>query len=387
MITPRPKVIIFKKDILYLSETFVREQALAMRTWQPVLVGNNLVKTGLPLDGLDVHILAKLRARGLSKYYYHFVHKLGFPLPLYIELIRMINPRLIHAHFGTDAVAIWPYARALKLPFIITLHGYDINTNRSWWEKEQSDPALRDYPRQLLSIAQQSKVHFIAVSEAIRQRAIEYGIPKEKITVSYIGVNVSQFHPSGLPLVQRRKQILFVGRMIENKGPLLLIKAFERLLKAVPDAALVMIGDGPLRSDAEQMAHSLNLQVTFTGAVSSLEVMNQLRDARVFCLPSIRIMNGNAEGLPTVLLEAQACGVPVVTTDCGGCAESMLDGVTGFVCSQGDIDCLASRLECCLTDDSLAENMSRAAERHIRERFDINERTKELEEIYNRHAN
>ncbi|MEZ5617034.1 MAG: glycosyltransferase [Rhodocyclaceae bacterium] len=382
----RKKVIIYRRGLLNWSETFIREQALAMRKWQPVLIGNNRVEKGLPLDGIDIHLLSSPRARKFKRITYSLFCSLGWPYPPHLKLLRSIHPHLIHAHFGIDGVAIWPYARSLGLPLFITLHGYDINTYRAWWEDGHGGHSNRNYPRQLLSLANNSKVHFIAVSQAIRQRAIDFGIPEEKITVSYIGIDTDQFKPSGMPVTQRRKRILFVGRMVEKKAPLLMVHAFEQIRGHIPDAELVMVGDGPLRARAEQLARTLRLPVMFAGVMTGEQVLGQLSESRVLCLPSVTAANGDAEGFGMVLLEAQACGVPVVSSARGGSTEGILEGITGFACPENDLNCLANRLERCLVDDRLAENMSHAAVSFMRDRFDLTARTEALEDIYEWHA-
>src|SRR5699024_5679577 len=148
-----------------------------------------------------------------------------------------------------------------------------------------------------------------------------YGIPDEKVTVSYIGVDTQRFQPQGRPVTQRLKRILFVGRMVEKKAPQLLVRAFAQARKNVEDAELVMIGDGPLLEETRALAVHLGAPVTFLGTCPHSEVQKQLHQARVMCLPSVTAENGDAEGLPTVIVEAQACGVPVVTSARGGATE------------------------------------------------------------------
>jgi glycosyltransferase involved in cell wall biosynthesis len=170
----------------------------------------------------------------------------------------------------------------------------------------------------LLALAAQDRVHFIAVSEAIRRRAVEYGIPPERISVRYIGIDLSRFRFGGRPLCKRRRRILYVGRMVEKKGGALLLRAYARVRATISDAELVMIGDGPLLGSYAKLADELNVPVSFLGNLPSSEVKQQIDEARVFCLPSITASNGDAEGLAIVILEAQACGVPVVTSARGG---------------------------------------------------------------------
>jgi len=308
------KVIIFRNDLLLRSETFIKEQARFLHHWKPVLVGYDQVKDGLDPGSLEVKIIPGAAAKTFGRYALRLRQMLGRPHQPTVEALRTIEAQLVHAHFGTDATDVWPSVKALGLPMVVTLHGYDINIHRQWWESGHGGIHRRAYPRRLLKMGQEPAVHFIAVSHAIKRRAIQYGISEDKITVCYIGVDTERFKPGGLPLDQRGKRILFVGRMVEKKAPLLLIRAFAEVLKQVPDAELAMIGDGPLLQQAIQLAGALDVHVEFMGAQGSDVVLQQLQLASVFCLPSIMAENGDAEGLPISIFEAVSCGVPVVTS-------------------------------------------------------------------------
>src|SRR5688572_14122531 len=116
----------------------------------------------------------------------------------------------MHIHFGNELVSMWPVARSLGVPVVTTLHGIDINVNEEWWL--QGARAERMYPRRLAAIAQDPRVHFVAVSEAIRRRAIDRGLPADRVFTRYIGVDASRFVPAGRPILQRKRRILYVGR-------------------------------------------------------------------------------------------------------------------------------------------------------------------------------
>jgi len=107
-----------------------------------------------------------------------------------------------------------------------------------------------------------------------------------------------------------------------------------------------------------------------------------LNEARVLCLPSLTAANGDAEGLGMVLLEAQACGVPVVTSARGGASEGIIDGVTGFSFAENDVEELSERLYAVLADDVRALAMSHAARQFVLEAFDIRKCTQQLEDLY-----
>lgn len=378
-------VIIFRNKLLEFSETFIREQARALTRWHPILVGERFVEHGLPLNGMATRLL-EVPHGGVSQQIYGTCHRYGLPYPPHLRRLFNLRPSLIHAHFGFDGVQIAPYARALRLPLLITLHGYDINMDPKWWRSGKGGNHRRDYPEHLLALVKQPRIYFLAVSEAIRQRAIDRGIPEGRISVSYIGVDTRYFRPNGLPLAARARRVLFVGRFVEKKGPLLLVQAFSEVQRRLPDAELVMIGDGPLRPAAEALATELGLRVTFTGAISQDQVLAQMHCAQALCLPSVRASNGDAEGLPISILEAQACGVPVVTTRHSGNPEGLQDGVTGKIVKEGNIPALAGALEKLLSQEIKTPGLPGKCVDFVSTHFSLERCAYQLENSYGQHC-
>lgn len=362
------RVAVFRSELLPISETFIRDQATALDGWwRPILVGRREMERGLQTPGIPREIVPETRN--------HFVNAMRFwatlPDPRLVARLRALQLDLVHAHFGTDATEIWPSVKSAGLPMVVTLHGYDINIHRQWWESGHGGLRRRVYPRRLLKMAREPMVRFIAVSRAIQRRAIEYGIPAQKVSVAHVGVDTQRFRPGGVPLEQRQKRILFVGRMVEKKAPLLMVRAFAKVRDEVPEAELVMIGDGPLLAPAKQLAAGLGVPITFAGACPSEEVLAQLHHARVFCLPSVTATNGDAEGLPISVLEAQACGVPVVTSARGAVDEAVVDGESGFCIGEHDVLELVASLSRLLREDMLWLQFSKAARTKVMELFSI----------------
>lgn len=376
------KVIIFRSDLLLLSERFIKDQARFLDNWKPLLVGYRRVKDGLDFGDLEVSIIPGRATGTVAHYALRLRQLLALPHPSTVAAFQDSGATLVHAHFGTDATDIWPSVKAAGLPMLVTLHGYDINIHREWWVGGHGGVHRRAYPRRLLRMARDPSVHFAAVSHAIKRQAIEFGIPEDKISVSYIGVDTDQFKPGGLPIDQRRNRVLFVGRMVEKKAPLLLIRAFLEVRNQVPDAELVMIGDGPLLSEARHLARELDIPVEFMGAQNSETVFSQLHLARVLCLPSVTADNGDAEGFGLVILEAQASGVPVVTSARGGAAEGVLDRHTGYTFNERDMHALIHGLLFFVgTNDNILDG-SAAARRNAQVNFDLRICSEELERIY-----
>jgi len=373
-------VAIYRTQILPLSETFVRDQALALRRWHPVLVGEREIRA-LPLEGLSVSTaylgpatLAQ-RVLGLA------CRTLDRPAPKAIGAVRRVTPKLIHAHFGFDGVEAWPIARRLGVPLLVTLHGSDITTRMEWFAEGRAGRRWRSYPKRLARMAMDKSVTFIAISENIRQAAVAAGLPEERIAVRRIGIDRSRFPATGLPVARRRPVILFLGRLVEKKGARFLLDAFDILRRRIADAELVIAGEGPERGRLAERAASMG-GVRFVGAFTRDQANTLLAEARVFCLPSITAESGDAEGLPLVVLEAQAAGVPVVTSARGGATEGIQDGVTGFAFAERDVAKLVEQLFLLLTDDALAARFSEAAPGFIEIHHDLFKQTAELESLY-----
>ena len=374
-------VLIYRNSLLPLSETFIKGQVMAYRRWRGLLIGKEDVH-GLSLEGMNVRLLKPVRSYYLNKIWWRISQSLGKVPSRVIEDLKRELPSLLHVHFGLDAIEAWPLAAALDLPMVVTLHGYDINIDRQWWEAGHWGARLRHYPKRLLELSRQPRVHFIAVSNIVLRRAINFGIPKEKISVRHIGVNPRKFAPGGRLITKRERRVLFIGRLVEKKGCEYLIRAFAKVQNVIPDAFLVVVGDGDLRRQLQRLAQQLGVRAEFRGALAEAQVKQELETARVFCLPSVRAANGDAEGLPLVLLEAQASGVPVVTSARAASSEGVKRDITGLIFAERDMDVLASHLITLLTNDTMSISMSRAGPRFVADKFDLHRCTEALETLY-----
>lgn len=380
----KPKVLVYSAVLLPYSQTFILEQTRNLQKWQGILVGETGVENGLELTGMDVRFLdsEKTLTARLQRRLNRWLRRHSSSA---VKLLKQEKARLLHVHFATNAASVWPIAKTLNLPMLVTLHGYDINRHREWWESGNAGRQMKSYPARLLKLAQEERVHFLAVSQAIKQRAIEYGLPAHKITVSYIGVDTERFRPGPTPISDRR-QILFVGRLVEKKGCQYLLQAYAAIQDDFPETELVIVGGGPLERQLKEMADENHIRARFMGALSSEQVQNMMSEARIFCLPSITAENGDAEGMGIVILEAQASGVPVITSARGGAAEGIVDGETGYAHKEKDIGAIQDALTRLLTDDALANRFGQAARQNILDKMDIRTCTLKLEEIYSQNA-
>jgi glycosyltransferase involved in cell wall biosynthesis len=369
----RPAIALFRAPLFNPSETFIQAQAMAMVRFRPLIVG--LESKGHVAPELVDHLyLPRSTVERLAFAW------LGRVQPM-AERLAPLDPVLVHAHFGTDGVAAVPLARALGVPLVTTLHGFDVSRSRrrlilsgrgSWmrygfaWRRLMAEGAL-----------------FLAVSEAVRSLALARGFPAERTVTHRIGVDLGRFRRGGDP---EPGLVLHVGRLVEKKGSAVLIEAFPRLLARVPEARLVVVGDGPLRAELERRARRLGLDraVTFLGERPPGEVMGWMRRAWVLAAPSVTARDGDSEGLPTVIVEAAASSLPAVVSDHSGNAEAVIDGRTGFVTPERDAVVLANRLADVLGSPDLRQAMSLEARRLAERDFDLARQTGLLEDHYDR---
>jgi glycosyltransferase involved in cell wall biosynthesis len=379
-------VLIYRDDLLPLSETFVREQAMTLRRYAPVFTGLRDVEPSLLSE--SARIVAE-RNSFLPRWVRNPAHGIFGAHPTlhkhsFLEQIVATKPVLIHAHFAPDAVHALGLAAALTLPLLVTLHGYDVTARAK--SRNSLHQLLRQ--RQLKQLQERASL-FVCVSEFIRDKAIAVGFPAEKLVVHRIGVDVSKFQPSCK--AGASNNILFVGRLTEKKGCRYLIRAMLDVQGRIPSAQLIVAGDGPLRSSLERYARELGVAVTFMGRLEHETVRKFMESARVFVVPSVTALNGDSEGLPMVLLEAQAMGIPVASTRHAGIPEGILDGDHGLLSDEFDSAGLAHHIIQLLTDQQLWNDRHQRGPAFVRDNFSLLRQTELLEEIYDfvlsEHAN
>ncbi|MGL5835463.1 MAG: glycosyltransferase [Waterburya sp.] len=356
-----------------ISEAFVTEQAHHLHKHQPTFVTSRLLKTtSLPHISLSEDDKFKLK-------------QINYVLTRNPNLFDnhwsvLSNLALIHAHFGPNGVYAMAIAEKLKIPLVVTFHGYDITLNRQavWRTGKFLYYQLLWHEEELKRKASA----FIAVSDFIRHKLIEQGYPQDKIIKHYIGVDTVKFSPGSHQAEQR--YILCVGRHTEKKGIDTLLRAFARIASKYPDVMLWQVGQGSLTAKLQTLTKQLGIEnnVRFLGAQPHETVLQLMQQAEIFTLPSQVAPSGECEGLPIVILEASACGVPIVSTYHSGIPEAVIDGETGFLVAEKDDRALAEKLDILLSDRSLGKKMGQQGRDLINQKFDIRKQTTKLEAIY-----
>jgi len=364
----RPAAIIFRKRILPWSETFIAAQSGAMTRFAPVLVGYSRDASGAaylvgrPQLLLDEHSWFPALEKFLLK-------SAGRAPRRWLRAIADTQPAVLHAHFGSSALPASRIAKALGIPLVVTYHGMDITVRA----KTEAEAERR---RRAFTAADR----VIAVSRFIADALRAAGCPDDRILLHYIGVDTQKFTPSAAP--RAAHEVLFVGRLVDKKGVIHLVRAMAIVRRTVPEATLTIAGDGPLREGLAREAEALKVPATFLGVQTPEQVQQLMRRAAVLAGPSIADHRGNAEGLPITFLEAQASGLPLVVSTSGGTGEGVVHGSTGYLFAPGDEAALAGHLTALLGDAALRARMSAAAREHMVAHFDLRTQTAALERMY-----
>lgn len=367
----RPTVVVYTHSLLEPSMTFILSHAEALTRYRAVFAGAHRANgLALPADRVMT-----ANQGGLSGRVSEFLFRRFGMAGRFATNLRQHAPDLVHAHFGQSGPAALALAEALGVPLVITFHGNDatITTDeaRRTWRG-------REYLRGSKRVMQRASL-IIAVSDFIRQRLLEKGYPGSKVVTHRNGIDVGFFRALG----QRREPcVVFVGRFVEKKGCEYLLRAIGRLRDEGRPVRAVLIGDGPLRPALERLAKEMMVDVEFTGFLPLPEVRDRISRASVVAVPSVTAANGDSEGLPTVILEAQALGTPVVTTRHAGNAEGVAEARSALLVDERDVQGLAGAIRFFVDNPSAVESFGAAGRAFVEANFDIARQVEGLERLY-----
>lgn len=266
--------------------------------------------------------------------------------------LRALAPDIVHQHFATWSRGAIDGAKRLGAPLIATLHGYDVFAATS-----VSRSPLQRFHRRTVTRTAAEADRLLAVSRYLADRALAAGAPQGRLEVHYQGIDTDIFTPGNGP--DELPTLVFIGGLARRKGIEDAISSSIALAERVPHR-LRIIGVGPLEETVRQAARS-HSHIEVLGSIPRDRVLTVLRGARALILPTQRV-GGWREAAGLVLLEAQACGVPVVAYRSGGTPEMVDNGATGILVDEFDREALTRETENILRlGDSEWHDMSRSA--------------------------
>lgn len=288
------------------------------------------------------------------------------------RVIRRLGPDVIHAH-DPHGVAM----AALALSMLTSTPAPPLVASRRVDFHLKSNSLSRWKNRQVAC--------FIAASEAIRQMLIADGVPPAQTVTVHEGIDVERI--AGTPAVNVHEALWLphhaplvgnVAALVPHKGQRYLIEATHLLMRSIPDARVVIFGEGELREHLEHLVHEHHLEKHVLLPGFRTDIVGCLKGLDVFVMSSV------TEGLGTSLLDAMACARPIVATRTGGIPEVVEDGVTGVLVPPRDAAALARALEALLTDAPRREQLAAAGFERVRQRFTVERMVADTLEVYSR---
>lgn len=276
-----------------------------------------------------------------------------------INSLKKEKVNCILAEYGTTACATLQVVQHLKIPMIVHFHGYDASIKT----------ILADYKEPYKKVFAYSKA-VIVVSQKMKQTLIDCGCPEEKLIVSVYGPDPVFFdiQPS-----YKSQQFLSVGRFVEKKAPDLTILAFKKVVDIFPEAKLIMVGDGDLLLQCQKLVTDLHLEknVEFKGVLAAEEIQILMQESIAFVQHSVVAQNGDSEGTPVAILEAQAAALPVISTYHAGIPDVVINNETGLLVQEQDVYRMAKNMLRLLQEENLAKKLGAAGRTRIKGNFTL----------------
>lgn len=295
-----------------------------------------------------------------------------------LDWLRELQPDIVHAHFGPIGVLVEPVAQRLDIPLVVSFLGYDGSKllRSSHWR--------RLYLKMSLGAST-----IIGISHYMCNRLTGIGIDQKKIRRISLGIEIDQFEYQNPATTFDGRNIhcLHVGRLTEKKSPLHLVEAFDLARKALlPDIELrlTIAGDGELREALAQKIEDLNLSddVHTLGAVNHSEVKQLFQKAHIYTQYCETTREGDTEGQGVTFVEASSSGLPIVTTRHNGIPDVVLDGITGYLVEEGDIQGMADRIAKLARQPEQWKALGQAGRQHVEKNFSLEMQLEKSEHLY-----
>jgi len=371
----KPVVAHIKYLYLGISETFIYEYITNLQRYKLIFLSRETINLDLfPFQNL--YCAPNLKRYSWQWFFGRSCRKLWNRELYYEHIIKKEGVKLIHAHFGPEGVGLLGVKQRLKLPLITTFYGFDMSLL----------PQQKKWRIAYKKLFREGDL-FLVEGNHMKKSLINLGCPPQKIRIQHIAVDVNKFKYQERRLREKEKKIkiLFCGRFVEKKGLIYALKAIKIIVDKFPNLEFRIIGNGELKPEIESFIKEQNMgkYVVLLGEQPHSVFAEEIKKAHILLQPSVIAQNGDSEGgAPTVLLEAQASGLPVVSTYHADIPEVVIDGKSGFLVPERDVNKLAERLLHLIEHSEIWAKMGKEGRKHIEANYNIKREVKKLEDIY-----
>jgi len=299
----------------------------------------------------------------IKKASYKIRKKLGLTSLSYVEsaLAKSFKKNKIDvvlAQYGPVGEAVLNVCESIKVPVVVHFHGYDASRHDVIEDNNKFKKTFK-YAKAV-----------IAVSTSMEKKLLEMGCPREKLFYNVYGPN-----DSFLEVVPKlnKHHFIGIGRFTDKKAPYYTILAFAKVIKKFPDAKLTIAGNGELWNTCKNLIRHLEIQnsVNLPGVITPEEYREYLENSIGFVQHSIIAENGDSEGTPLAVLEASAAGLPVISTIHAGISDVIINGKTGILVKEHDVDAMANAMISVLENKVLTSEMGRKGKENIGTSFSM----------------
>jgi colanic acid/amylovoran biosynthesis glycosyltransferase len=288
---------------------------------------------------------------------------------------KLWSPQILHAHFGSSGIRMAVMRQFMRIPLVTTFGGKDVGY-------EMNLPEFAPLYSGLFEISER----MVCVSEDLKRQLIARGAPEKRIMVIRRGTDLQWYafvdrsqHDEAGPV-----RLLMVSRFVRKKGHRYALRAVHDLIAAGERVHLTIVGEGDQLRPLLDLRQELKLtpHVDFVGSTDSSGVLDRYWEADILLHPSITSGDGDTEGLPNVVVEAAATGLPAVATRHGGIVEAVQHQKTGILVGERDVDGIVAAVTDLVHDRQRRLSLGWAAAHFARERFDIDHQVTAHLELY-----
>lgn len=369
----------FNTAFFVKSETFIYHYLSHLQTFKPICLAWRLENQGsrdFPFPARDIYSLQL--QRGSTDWITNGIYKRLLGRDRYFEsILAERGARLLHAHFGHNGVQALQVKKRLNIPLVTTFYGADLS------RYDMIGPLKKQYS-QLFRRGEM----FLVEGPHMQEKLHQLGCPKEKIHLQRIAIPVDTIKfRERKPKGNKTVKLLFCGRFTHKKG---LLYALQAVLKVKTssrfrDISFCIVGDGELRGEIETFIadHHMQEYVELPGFLNYREYLKRVEEADIFIHPSVTAPDGDSEGgAPTTILEAQAMGLPVISTLHADIPNVVVPDLSALLSPEKDVGSLKRNLSFLLENQHLWSRMGKTGREFVQQNHDIKKEAVKLERKY-----